>query len=195
MTPQEKDARETQIAEAAYALLREKGYGGMSMLAVARKAKASNETLYRWYGDKAGLFRMLITRNVAVVSERLEQVSGERSAQALTELGEVLLELLLSPSAIALNRAAAADASDQLGAVLAEGGRGKVFPRIVRFFNGLSEAGVIRGAPGEVAELWLDLLVGDLQVRCVTGAMPPPGVADRAARAAKAQARVLALFE
>lgn len=190
MTPEEKDGREGQIAEAAYALLREKGYGGMSMLAVAKRAKASNETLYRWYGDKAGLFRMLIERNVASVADRLDAAEHE----GLTRVGEVLLELLLSPGAIALNRAAAADASDQLGAVLAEGGRGKVFPRIVRVFNGLQAEGAIRGAPGEAAEAWLDMLVGDVQVRCVTGAMQPPGAAERKARAARAAARVRMLF-
>lgn len=193
MTPEEKEKREAQIAEAAHQLLREKGYGGMSMLAVARGAKASNETLYRWYGDKAGLFAMLIARNVAATSARLEQLEARRDEVALIGLGEVMLELLLSPAAIGLNRAAAADPGNQLGALLAEGGRGKVFPRLVLFFEGLRSAEVIRAPAQEAAGLWLDMLVGDLQARCITGAITPPDAALRHKRAVLAASRALVL--
>ncbi|WP_121634529.1 TetR/AcrR family transcriptional regulator [Tropicibacter alexandrii] len=175
-----RDLREAQIAEAAYALLSEKGFQGLSMLAVAKRAKASNETLYRWYGDKLGLFRALIARNVAEVGEALEAADG------LEELGRQLLGMLLSPRAVALNRAAAADASNTLGAVLAQAGRGVVFPVLVARMSQEVAAGHLTGEPEALAGLWVDLLVGDWQIRCATGAMAIPGPEARWERAARA---------
>ena len=55
-----RQRREAAIHAAAYALLAEHGYGGTSMLRVARAARASNETLYRWYGGKDGLFTAMV---------------------------------------------------------------------------------------------------------------------------------------
>ena len=52
--------RQAQIEEVAYRLLQIRGYAATSMLAVAREASASNETLYRWYGDKNGLFTSMV---------------------------------------------------------------------------------------------------------------------------------------
>ena len=63
MREDNKAQRREQIEMAAYALLAEKGFQNMSMLAVSKAAKASNETLYRWYGDKTGLFKALIATN------------------------------------------------------------------------------------------------------------------------------------
>ncbi|EBA09307.1 TetR/AcrR family transcriptional regulator C-terminal domain-containing protein [Sagittula stellata] len=191
MKAENREAREAQIAAAAYALLAEKGAQGMSMLAVAKRAKASNETLYRWYGDKTGLFAMLIARNADRVLTRLDGLTA--GDDGLQRLGEALLEMLLSPEALALNRAAASDVSGQLGSVLAEAGRGAVFPRVAGAFARLVADGRLSGPAEEVATLWIDLLVGDLQVRCVTGALAPPDADTRAARAARAEALIFRL--
>lgn len=190
-----KDQREEEIAEAAYAILAEKGFGGMSMLAVAKRAKASNETLYRWYGDKTGLFRALIERNAARVADRLDtSLAADETAEAsLAAIGPVLLEMLLSPRAIALNQAAAAEPGQTLGAVLAEAGRGTVFPRLVALMTRLQAQKPLADPPATAAALWVDLLVGDWQIRCVTGAMSPPDAGRRAERAARADALFHAL--
>lgn len=185
MRAEAREERERQIAEAAYALLAEKGFGGVSMLAVAKRAKASNETLYRWYGDKPGLFRALIDRNAARVADQLEQAITEGQGD-LVALGCALLEMLLSPQAIALNRAAASDASDSLGIVLAESGRGRVFPLIAALFQQRLGAGTAPATADKSAALWVDLLVGDWQIRCATGAMARPDTAARKARAERA---------
>ena len=60
MKKEKKVQRQSEIETAAYALLDEFGYGGISMLKIAKRAKASNETIYRWYGDKLGLFKSLV---------------------------------------------------------------------------------------------------------------------------------------
>lgn len=194
MRPENRAERERQIADAAYAVLAEKGFAGLSMLAVAKRAKASNETLYRWYGDKIGLFRALILRNADRVTLQLDDLPGRGSGgrMVLEPLGALLLDMLLSERAVALNRAAASDPSNALGQVLAEAGRGQVFPRLRAVFERLAEAGALRMAPEAAVALWVDLLVGDWQVRLVTGAMAPPDAAARVARVQRAAAGVLA---
>jgi AcrR family transcriptional regulator len=175
--------------------LAEKGFQNMSMLAVSKEAKASNETLYRWYGDKIGLFKALIEKIAEHVAERLRQALGEGAQlyQALAGLGPVLLSVLLGDRAVALNRAAAADASGRLGKVWAQEGRGEVYPLIVALFEKLVAQGRLKGSPPEIAALYVDLLVGDLQIRRATGALGP--LRDRVIkeRAERAEARLIAL--
>ena len=77
MTDTQRSQREVAIHAAAYDLLARHGYGGTSMLRVAQAAKASNETLYRWYGDKDGLFTAMVRAN-----------AGESRALILTSLEE-----------------------------------------------------------------------------------------------------------
>ena len=175
MREDNKAQRREQIEAAAYDLLAIKGFQNMSMLAVSKSAKASNETLYRWYGDKIGLFKALIATNAERVATRLREAleTSTQLDQALTEIGPVLLSMLLGDRAIALNRAAAADASGVLGEALAQEGRGKVFPLIAELFSRLVAQGVLKGDPAQIAALYVDLLVGDLQIRRATGALGP----------------------
>ena len=113
MRTENKAARKERIEAAALELLAEKGYLATSMLAVARRAKASNETLYNWYGNKQGLFRSLVETNARDVKTLLQNdLAQHRPPDATLEaLGPLLLGLLVSDKAITLNRAAAADPS------------------------------------------------------------------------------------
>lgn len=176
MRDENKAMRQERIEQAAYAVLEAKGYAGASMLAIARAAKASNETLYNWYGDKTGLFKALVVRNAEQVKLQLEEGlnSGAPPLELLHALGPRLLALLISPRAIQLNRAAAADPTGELGAVISERGREAVAPLIGEVMQRARDAeelefGTVAGAVG----LYLDLLVGDLQIRRVLGREPP----------------------
>ncbi|WDR06049.1 TetR/AcrR family transcriptional regulator [Devosia rhodophyticola] len=180
MRAQTRSQRQEEIEIAAYKLLEKSGYAGTSMQGIARMAKASNETLYNWYGDKQGLFKALVTRNAAEVKALLEQeLSTERNALAiLGQLGPKLLGLLLGERAIALNRAAAADASGELGAALGEAGRDAVLPLLLKVLERAQSAGQLSfERSDQAAILYLNLLVGDLQIRRVIGTVPPPTAA------------------
>ncbi|SMX37623.1 TetR/AcrR family transcriptional regulator [Octadecabacter ascidiaceicola] len=172
MKPEIREKREAQIVGVAYEILERKGFDGISMLAVAKAAKASNETLYRWYGDKHGLFIALVARNVAEVEQHLANVKAKGGLEALlAEFGPVLLGMLLGPRAIALNRAAAADGTGELGKALATGGRDVVRPRLVEIL-GTYHAEKTMPELFAMAELYFTLLIGDLQIRRVTGVLP-----------------------
>ncbi|SDD81007.1 DNA-binding transcriptional regulator, AcrR family [Paracoccus isoporae] len=194
MRDENRKKRHETIAAAAYALLAEHGYGGTSMLRVAKTASASNETLYRWYGDKDGLFAQMIEDNAAEIRDMLTAaLSGSDAPEAtLRAAAPVLLRMLVGDRAVLLNRAAAADATGRLGAAISAGGRGQVMPLLDRVM-----ARLCADAPGEAERMtgWLlALLIGDWQIRRVIGEMARPGEAEIAARSAAAVDGVLRLI-
>lgn len=159
--------REAEIFRAAYDLLAQHGYGGTSMLRVAKAAKASNETLYRWYGDKDGLFRAMVRDNAAETRRILgEALSGRDDPWAtLHTVAPVFLRMILGEKAVLLNRAAAADPSGALGAAISGGGRHEVMPLVKELMQRIC---VGTGCdPKEATDWFLSLLVGDLQIRRV----------------------------
>jgi AcrR family transcriptional regulator len=59
-TKQAYEERRAEILEAALDAFCEKGFGGTSMLDIAKRAKASKETIYAWFGNKEKLFETLL---------------------------------------------------------------------------------------------------------------------------------------
>lgn len=193
-----RDRRRDEILDAAVAVLAERGYRDATMLEVARRASASKETLYAWFGDKRGLFEAVIERNAAhvqaVLARHLEDSSSAETA--LTDFGRALLELLLGESAVAINRAAISEApaDPALARTLAAAGREATLPAFVRVLD----LHVRRGAlsvddPARAAEDFLGLLLGDTQIRRLLGVLPPPGAAELEARARHAARAFLRL--
>ena len=172
MRDDKKQDKHEAITTAAYALLANKGYASASMLSIAKAAKASNETLYRWYGDKRGLFEAMARDNAQVIRLRLEQaLSDDRDAMgALEQIAPLLLTMLLDDRAISLNRAAAADPSGELGAAISAGGRAEIVPLIHALIDKLScsEPNGLKAT-----DLFVTLLIGDLQIKRAIGALPP----------------------
>lgn len=189
MQKDKKTQRQNEIETAAYELLDEFGYDGISMLKIAKRSKASNETLYRWYGDKLGLFKSLVENNAHNVKEFLnDELDKNRTGLIiLQDLGPKLLTLLLSPRAIALNRAAAGDPSGVLGKSLAASGRETVMPLVVGVFEAICSQQIMAGSPAKLAEIYIRLLVGDLQVRRVTGAIDEISEAEISQRSNEAK--------
>lgn len=189
MRSEKKQKRHQEISEAAYRLLASQGYGATSMLSIAKAAGASNETLYRWYGDKQHLFAEMVEDNAAIVKAELEaSLAGDGDPQdALGQIGAKLLALLTSERAIVLNRAAAADSSGTLGATIAKAGRGTIAPLIAKLMDRLIQDRIIAEQNAtETTEIYLGLLIGDLQIRRVIGQLEPLTEADCIARSDRA---------
>lgn len=191
--------RRAEIENAAYAVMSEVGYKSASLLAIAKRAKASTETLYRWYGGKPGLFAALVEGNAARVSALIDNVLEQQGdpLAGLERLGPALLGMLTGDRAIALNRAAAVDAAEtgQLGPLLARHGREEVAPRLDRLLLRAKEVGQVSfDTVAEARDTYFNLLIGDLQVRRVTGAMPVPTDEMIAKRSARALACFLQLY-
>ncbi|MCB9011686.1 MAG: TetR/AcrR family transcriptional regulator [Actinobacteria bacterium] len=188
-----RDAREAAILDAALQELIEYGYEGVTMLGVARRASASKQTLYAWFGDRDGLFAALIARNADAsatqVSSALE--SAADPGEVLRHYARGLLTLLTGPASVALNRAAMTSAP--LAARLLHEGRHRIGPLVERYLADLADAGVLDVDDPEAAfELLYGLVVQDTQIRVLLGE-DPPDAADVAARADRAVARFLRL--
>lgn len=200
MKPENRAKRHEQIMQAAYEVLAEKGYGGTSMLAVAKRAAASNETLYKWYGNKQGLFRAMVEENAREASVLLrDSLESDRDpSDTLARFGPALLRLVTSDKAIALNRAAAADATDTgiLGRTIARSGRETIAPLLTQLFEQARAAALMNFDDATtVTEIYVGLLIGDLQIRRVIGVQPPLKPKEIRQRAERAQRLIMQLFE
>ena len=186
MTDSTRHQREAEIHAAAYALLAQHGYGGTSMLRVAKAAKASNETLYRWYGDKDGLFTAMVRANAAetrmLIEEALEGNADPWSA--LAAVAPVFLRMILGDRAVLLNRAAAADPTGALGAALSTGGRAEIMPLMARLVERICVSSPVDAT--EATGWFLAQLIGDLQVRRLIHDCSAPSEPEIAARSQRA---------
>ncbi|WP_137390976.1 TetR/AcrR family transcriptional regulator [Rhodoligotrophos defluvii] len=189
MREENRAERHRQIEEAAYKVLQKRGYGGTSMLAIAKEAKASNETLYRWYRDKRGLFKTMVESNAKATTATLEFAisDGADPLKTLEAVAPVLLSMLLGERAILLNRAAASDESGELGATIAAAGRERVFPLIEALIERGIRAGTLTAPSARTATEWfLNLLIGDQQIRRAIRALSLPSEREIRERAVTA---------
>lgn len=176
MRTEKRQTRQAEIFAAAYTVLSDKGYGGASMLSIAKAAKASNETMYRWYGDKKGLFKAMVQANAGDVKLALGDALDRQDdpRRSLADIAPVLLTALMGDKAVLLNRAAAADHTGELGAAISEGGRAEIVPLIEALMQSAIDTGALTAPSARQASEWfVSLLIGDLQIRRVTGALPP----------------------
>ena len=172
--------RRKEILEVALSVLAERGYRGASMLEIARRAQASKETLYAWFGDKRGLFEELVRWQ----AERLDTVlvpSLERRAEDPSEVlcafAVELQRLLLDDRAVVINRAAIAEVpSDPTFAqILAAKGRDTVVPKLGRYLEGQRERGRLDFEDvGMAVDVLIGLTIADQQVRRLLGVLPIP---------------------
>lgn len=201
MTKETPDARDARIEQAAFAVLAEKGYRSASMLEIAKRARASNQTLYALYGSKQDLFRTMITRNGVAVRSLLVEALASRDdpLQALEQLGPVLLRFTTDIKAITMNRAAVNDATDTgtLAKAIDELARGAIFPLIVSLMQALQGSGKFRIDCGadDAAETYVALLFGETQFRQALGTVGPLDEAQIRRRSDRAFALTRRLFE
>ena len=199
MKEPDRAGRRDRILDVAVAALAEYGYRDTTMLEVARRASASKETLYAWFGNKPGLFQAVIQRNAEAVRDVVEgHLDGDAPVEAaLTDFGNALAGLLLGESAVAINRAAISEARTApiLARILSESGREATLPVFIRYLERCRSRGVLKfDDPEEAAETFIGLLLGDAQVRRLLGAMAMPPSDRLRTRAKLASRKFLLLY-
>ena len=195
MRSESKELRRREIVEHAFAMLAQDGYAAFSMQALAKVSRSSKETLYGWFGGKAGLYEAMVAENAATLV--LPSAEAADGVGELSRFGADLLTVLLGERAVLLNRVAAAEAGSEttLGEFLSAKGRSHVMPKLAIYFAALAQQGAICAeASEEPAEIWLSLLVGDLQVRRATGAIGLPTEEDIRALSARAAMLIFRLY-
>ena len=114
----------------------------------------------------------------------------------LERVAPVLLEMLLGDKAIALNRAAASDPTGVLGKAIAKGGREAVLPLLKKLMiDAINDGSLVPPKDGDIAVLFMHLLVGDQQIRRVIGNAAAPSARAIEVQARTAMAQFVALCD
>ncbi|MEZ5650867.1 MAG: TetR/AcrR family transcriptional regulator [Burkholderiaceae bacterium] len=179
MNETERRERRAEIEAAAFELLQEVGYRKTSMLQIAKRARASNQTLYSWYQNKQDLFRSIIEDNGRAVREHLEAAlaGGGDPRRALAGLGPVLLRFTTDRKAVIINRAAVIDAAETgvLARAIDEVGRDSLYPLIRSLMQRLIDTRCFdaRADADVAAQTYVALLFGEAQLRLALGTIAP----------------------
>ena len=185
--------RRGHILDVAAEVLSERGYRETTMLKVAKRASASKETLYAWFGDKRGLFEAVIRRNAVRVRVALNgHLDSDTPVEtALTDFGRALATHLLCDNAVSINRAAISEACSgpALAHSLATVGREPIRRAFVQYLEQCHARGLLDVEDTDQAvDTFVGLLLGDVQTRRLLGYVATPCEAEvegRATRAAK----------
>lgn len=191
-------ARRRAVLEATASLLVEGGHRAATTAAVSARAGVSKESLYSWFGDKAGLLAALVEANAESMNARFEAglVAGADPDRVLEQFGADLLTLLTGPGSVAVNRAALAELPDrpEAATVLLRYGRFASGALVERYLADCDVRGLLPVPdPPAAFELLYGLLVQDLQIRVLLGdGRPDPE--EIAARAKVAVRRFVGLL-
>lgn len=108
----EREARTDTLIATAAELFMQNGYGATSLSAIARAARVAVRTIYVKFGGKAGLLQAIIARSHEGYLDLL--ADGQAVQQplpcVLRDFSQRFLALVLSPNAIAMQRAVIAEA-------------------------------------------------------------------------------------
>ena len=184
-----REARRQAFLQAAGDLFIEKGYGATSLADVVRRSGGSLATLYEFFGNKAGLFKALIADRVGRLTGVFDAAgAGERRPEAaLEEFGRRMLDLVLDPEVIAVQRLVIAESSQlpELASTFFSAGPAATTSRLTAYLAEQAARGRLRIADPEMAaEHFGGLIKGSLHVRTMYG------IADAAAETQDRERRV-----
>jgi AcrR family transcriptional regulator len=192
--------RRDEILKVALLVLAERGYRGTSMREIARRAQASKETLYAWFGDKRGLFEELVSWQAERVDGALTsslEPNVDDPSEVLRAFAVELQRLLLGDRAVVINRAAISEATSDptFAQILILKGRGSVVPKLGHYLERQRERGALEFEDaGTAVDALIGLAIGDQQVRRLLGVLPMPEEKQIEARAGRTVEQFLALF-
>jgi len=194
--------RVQEILAVVERLLGEKDYRQLTMADIARACNGSKETLYRWFGSKAGLFAEMVRTNSNRIGERMNDLfdAADATPQAvLSGFCHQYLRTVLAESSVRVNRVAISGINEtpELAQLLLENGRDNAVPCLERYLGELLERGIIAQSANmdDMVDTLLGLAAGDMQIRRLLGRLaecPPDNVLAQAAN--RAAARFLLIF-
>jgi AcrR family transcriptional regulator len=195
---QERESRRQEVLDAALAELLAGGAAALTMQGVARRAGASKETLYSWFGGRDELLGALVEANADNSATRVTQAldagvtTPTQARETLVAYGQALLGLLTGRASVELNRAAMS--SPALAERLLTSGRHRIGPRVQEYLARLHTEQILDAPDSAQAYRTLyGLIVRDTQIRVLLGD-PPPNNAEIAQHATGAVDAFFTLF-
>lgn len=177
------EIRREALLEAARQVFLEHGYAAASIEDVVSRVGGSKASLYRYFGNKEGLFGEMIAEQCRQFVQSLafpQEVEGDLEA-TLIELGRRAMRMFLNPERLALHRAMIGEAArfPELARRFYESGprRGQV--ALSEFFRSQHAAGQLHCPDAELAAIHFFDLVRSYPIsRALLGMSPLPAGRD-----------------
>ncbi len=172
------EKRRREIAVVAERVFFETGFAETTMQAIAARAGASKETLYRHFGSKEGLFAEIVSERAKCWLEDLdEKFSTPGSvAEVLRTIGMKMLESILEEDAVSLFRTVVAESvrNPELGILFMAAGPDRVRGRLGEFLAAATSRGELQcvDAAG-AARIFIGAVVSSFHLGRLTLAEPP----------------------
>lgn len=186
------------IQRAASNLFLANGLDATTMDAVAAAAGVSKQTVYSHFKGKEELFQSCIAKKVALHSLDEDALPSDRPyAEALTIMGERFMELLGDPEVTNMHRAVIAQstAHPEIARLFYEAGPQRAIRAIARLLEEHTRKGTVSIDDTEVAaELFLSMVKGISDMRCMVNVAPPMSEKEMKLRAKRAVAWFLLVY-
>jgi AcrR family transcriptional regulator len=200
LAPAEFSARQREVLTAVLDLMVETG-DNFSMATVARRARCSKETLYKWFGDRDGLLTATVqwqASKVRMPDLPRAGLTREKYAAGLRTFAFNWLSVITGDVSIALNRLAISHAGSQkggLGQIVLHNGPFAMARRLEPIFMLGRAARVIAfDDVYSVFHAYFGLVVSEVQIRCLLGDEQRPSPDEINFMADRAVEQFLALF-
>lgn len=170
--------RRREIAAVAERMFFENGFADTTMQAIAARAGASKETLYRHFGSKEGLFAELVSDRARMFLEGLDAKFDRPGSvtDALRELGLKLLDAMVGADAISLCRTVVAESprNPELGEIFFAAGPDRVCERLTEYLVVARSRGEFECAePRRVALAFLGAVMSSFHLQRLLLRNPP----------------------
>lgn len=194
-----REARREAILLAATRLFVEKGYGATSLSDVVRASGGSLSTLYDMFGNKAGLFRAIVTHRCEMMTALFEHpdVHSRPVAEALTDHGIRLLSVLIAEDTVTAMRTVIAESLQfpELAQVFYEAGPSQGRERVAGYLAEQTRRGVLKvDDPIEAATDFCQLVIRDAQMNAMMGLPYPKTPASITQQVTRAVDRFLRIY-
>ncbi|MFT4123845.1 MAG: TetR/AcrR family transcriptional regulator [Microbacteriaceae bacterium] len=171
------ESRRRAILSAAAELYAQRGYDGLSMVAIAARADVGKQTVYRWWRTKAAVLAECVVEGIIRVTPVVAQPSGDVRADLRAWLRESYARLS-EPGAAELFRAlnAAAVTAPEAARAIEERFTAPLRAALLETLNAGRTAGAIRADLD--LEALADLLLARIMFAVVSGESSHAAVAD-----------------
>lgn len=173
-----------RIVRAAREMFMARGFSATSMEAIARAAGVGKATLYANFPRKGDVFGAVIAGESARRDDVLldEERAKASLRETLLRFADSFVDLLLSPTNVAMYRIVSAEASrfPELGHIFYAQGPASIIDRLGRFLESAMDCGQLaKGPPALVAAQFIGLIRADLQTRAMLGVEENPTPQER----------------
>ncbi len=162
---------EAALVEAAAHLFRTHGYAGVSIDMIARAASVSPKTIYARHGGKLGLFTAVVDATVQRPLQIFDDLATEADpVQALKVAARSLLDYVLRPDVLAIQRVLIAEATNLpgLARTFYDHGPRQGLATLAAYLDTVAAAGRLAvGDAKRSAEAFVGLVEGELLRRAM----------------------------